>query len=326
MNRLHHFDVLTAWYREYMSVNGYRPRTIRDYGFELSFFRRFLFEKTELADIDELTPEIVRDYATYLYDRNVTATTIHHKLSALNSFFGAAYEEKKLYADYRDYINLPRVNKKLPANMLSEEETKRVFDHLEAATDNLPVKTAEDAVLLRDRAIFEVLYSTAIRRNELTGLVLADIDYDGGLLLIRSGKGGKDRIVPIGKTALEAVRRYVAEARPILAAKENETLFVNRKFGTRLGDYTVRECVMKVAKAAGLEKHVRVHGMRHTCATHLLNNGADIRYVQELLGHASLSSTQVYTHVSINKLKETHKKFHPREKGEQKDDGRTTGL
>jgi site-specific recombinase XerD len=134
--------------------------------------------------------------------------------------------------------------------------------------------------------------------------------------------------VPIGKTALEAVRRYVAEARPILAAKGVEALFVNLKFGKPLGDYTIRESVMKVAKAAGLEKHVRVHGMRHTCATHLLNNGADIRYVQELLGHASLSSTQVYTHVSINKLKETHKKFHPREKdknGEQKDDGRTTG-
>lgn len=236
MNRLHHFDVLTAWYREHMTVGGYRPRTIRDYGFELSFFRRFLFEKTETPDIDELTPEIIRDYATYLYDRNVTATTIHHKLSALNSFFGAAYEEKKLYADYRDYIELPRVNRKLPANMLSEEETKRVFDHLEAVTDTLQVKTAEDAVLLRDRAIFEVLYSTAVRRNELTGLVCADIDYDGGLLFVRSGKGGKDRIVPIGNTALEAVRRYVAEARPLLAAKGCDALFVNRKFGKALSD------------------------------------------------------------------------------------------
>jgi site-specific recombinase XerD len=314
MNRLHRFDVLVAWYREYMTVNGYRPRTIRDYSFELSFFRRFLHEKTELPDIDELTPQIIRDYAAYLFDRNVTATTIHHKLSAVNSFFCASYEQKKIYADYRDYINLPRVNKKLPANMLSEEETKRIFDHLEVATDNLQINTAEDAVLLRDRAIFEVLYSTAIRRNELTGLLLADVDYDGGLLFIRSGKGGKDRVVPIGKTALEVVRRYVAQARPILAAKGNESLFVNRKFGTRLGDYTIRECVMNVAKAAGLEKHVRVHSMRHTCATHLLNNGADIRYVQELLGHASLSSTQIYTHVSINKLKETHRKFHPREK------------
>jgi site-specific recombinase XerD len=300
-----------------MAIGGYRPRSVRDYGFELSFFRRFLLEKTELPDIDELTAEIIRDYAAYLYDRNVTAATMHHKLSALNSFFGAAYEEKKLYADYRDYIELPRVNKKLPANMLSEEETKRVFGHLEAVTDNLQVKTVEDAVLLRDRAIFEVLYSTGIRRNELTGLALADIDYDGGLLIVRGGKGGKDRIVPIGKTALEAVLRYVAEARPVLAAKGTEALFVNSKFGRPLSDYTIRESVMRTAKAAGLEKHVRVHAMRHTCATHLLNNGADIRYVQELLGHASLSSTQVYTHVSISKLKETHRKHHPRERGER---------
>lgn len=317
MNRLHHFDVLCAWYREYMSVSNYRPRTISDYAFELSFFRRFLHDKTELPDIDDLTPEILRDYCAYLYDRNVTTTTIHHKLSALISFFGAVYEKKKLYADYRGYINLPRVNKKLPVNMLTEEEIKKVFDYLEAATDNLQIKTVEDAILLRDRAIFEVLYSTGIRRNEIIGLMLGDIDYHAGLVFIRQGKGGKDRVVPIGKTALDVVRRYVTEARSLMAAKGIEVLFVNRKSGRSLGAYTIRESVMNVAKAAGLSKHVKVHAMRHTCATHLLNNGADIRYVQELLGHTSLSSTQVYTHVSINKLKETHNKYHPREKGEQ---------
>lgn len=313
MNRLHHFDILMAWYHEYMSINGYRPRTIQSYGFELSFFRRFLFDTTDLPDIDDLAPAVLRDYATYLYDRGITSTTIHHKLAVLRCFFGVAYEEKKLYADYRGYINLPRKNKKLPAGILTGEEIKRVFDYLETATDNIPVNTADDAELLRDRAIFETLYSTGIRRNELTSLALADVDYGGGLLFIRQGKGGKDRVVPIGVIALESVRRYVAEARPLLTAKWCDALFVNRKFGTPLGSYTIRESVMAVAKAAGLQKHVRVHALRHTCATHLLDNGADIRYVQELLGHASLSSTQVYTHVSINKLKETHNKYHPRE-------------
>ena len=316
MDRLHRFDVLIAWYREYMTIDNYRPRTVKDYGFELSFFRRFLIDKTDLPDIDDLTPQILHDYAAYLYDRGIGAATIHHKLSALSSFFCAAYEQKKLYADYRGYIHLPRVNKKLPANILTEEETKRVFDYLESVTNDLQVKTADDAALLRDRAIFEVFYSTGIRRNELTGLAAADIDYDGGLVFIRQGKGGKDRVVPIGRTALESVRRYVAEARPVLATKDCDALFVNGKNGGKLGDYTIRERVIKVTKAAGLQKHVRVHGLRHSCATHMLNHGADIRYVQELLGHVSLSSTQVYTHVSINKLKEMHTRYHPREKGE----------
>ena len=323
MNRLHHFDVLRAWHKEYMGINNYRPRTIKDYAFELSFFRRFLFEKTDLADIDDLAREHLHDFAASLYDSGICAGSIHHKLSVLNSFFSACYEQKKLYADLRAAINMPRVNKKLPAHILSEEETKTVFDYLESATDNLDVTTDEEAILLRDRAVFELLYSTAIRRNEATHLKIGDIDFDNGMVFVKEGKGGKDRVVPMGKTALDAVRRYQAEARPRLAAPGCDILFVNRK-GRRMHDETIRESVMHATQGAGLKKHVRVHALRHSCATHLLNHGADIRYVQELLGHASLSSTQIYTHVSINKLKETHRKHHPREQNDfsqEKDNG-----
>lgn len=315
MNRLHHLDMLLAWYEEYLTINNYRPRSIQAYSFDLSLFRRFLSDKTDLEDIDDLTPQLLRDYVAALYDKGNSAGTIHHKLAALNGFFKAAYEEKKLYADYRGHINLPRVNKKLPANILTEEETRKIFDYHESVTDDLQVKTPDDALLLRDRAIFEVFYSTGIRRNEATGLKLADVDYENGLMFIHEGKGGKDRVVPIGRIALGSIRRYAIEARPLLTTEGNDFLFINRA-GRHISHNTIRAIVIKVVKAAGLTKHVKIHGIRHTCATHMLNHGADIRYVQELLGHASLSSTQVYTHVSIKKLKETHAKCHPREQGE----------
>ena len=323
MNRLHRFAVLAAWFREYLTISGYRPGTVKDYCFELSFFRRWVEKNTEIADIDDLTPQILHDYAAGLHDRQLSQKTIHHKLAAIAAFVTAAYEEKKLYADLRRHILLPRLSKTLPAGVLTEEETRRVFDFLESAADRLcTVRTLRDAVLLRDIAVFEVLYSTGIRRNEAQRLRLGDVDRDNGLLFVRDGKGGKDRVVPIGGKSLEAIRRYVEKARPLLlAVPDSGFLFITRK-GRRVGEYTMRQTVINVTKAAGIGRHVKVHTIRHTCATHMLNHGADIRFVQELLGHASLSSTQIYTHVSINKLKETHRKHHPREQREEEDHGR----
>jgi integrase/recombinase XerD len=315
MNRLHSFDVLTAWYREYMGVSNYRPRTVRDYSFEISFFRRWLESETDAADVDEITPRILHDYAAALYDRGLCPKTAHHKLAALSSFFKAAYSENKLYGDLSRHIQLPRIGRSLPAGMLTEEETRRIFDYLETITASLSVKDLAGAVVVRDRAVFEVLYSTGMRRGEVTGLKLDDIDYESGLLFVRQGKGGKDRVVPIGEKSLEAVRRYVAEARSLFAAAGSDYLFVTR-WGGRMGDFTIRQTVINVTQGAGIARHVKVHALRHTCATHMLNHGADIRYVQELLGHACLTSTQVYTHVSVNKLKETHRKYHPREQKE----------
>ena len=315
VNRLHTFDVLTAWYREYLAVRGYRPSTARAYCYELSFFRRFLIEHTELADIDELDGPTLRGYISSIYERGIGMSGGHYKLTAVRSFLGALYDEKKLYLDLRSHIHLPRRARKLPANVLSEEHTAKLFGALENATAFPRVHTLDHAALLRDRAILETLYSTGVRLGELRRLALRDIDYEGGVVFVRDGKGGKDRVVPIGRTARESLRRYTDEARPLLAPSTPcDTLFLTR-FGRPIGDYTIREAVRRAAAAAGLEGKVRVHDIRHTCATHMLNHGADIRYVQELLGHASLSSTQIYTHVSIRRLRETHERHHPREKG-----------
>ena len=314
MNRLHQYDVLCAWYREHMAINGYRPRSIKDYTFELRYFRRFLEECDGMQDIDDITPALLQAYATSLYDKGLASATLHHKLSALNSFFGTLYEENKIYVDLRGHLQRPKVGKKLPAGILTEEETQRILEYIERTTQKPQVLTLNDAVELRDCAIFDAFYSTGMRRNELTALTLDHIRAAEGLVHIHQGKGGKDRVVPIGAAALATVQRYIETARPFLAHGPCPYLFVTRH-SQCLGSYTVRQAVIRVTQTAGITRHVKVHTLRHTCATHLLNNGADIRYVQELLGHATLSSTQIYTHVSIGKLQETHRNCHPREKG-----------
>jgi integrase/recombinase XerC len=314
MNRFHRLDVLAAWYREYLSVNGYRPRTVADYTFELSFFRRFLERETYKKDIEEIDAELLRNYTSWLYTRECTPHTIHHKLAALRNFFTVLYEQHKLYINLTDALIMPRVNKSLPGTVLSEKEMADVFEYLESRTEK-PVRSFNDALLVRDRAILEVLYSTGMRRNELLNLHIGDINAANGIITIREGKGGKDRVVPIGRIGIDTLDTYIRTARPRLAGiVTKDELFLNR-WGGCLGQQGVKDIVTRIIERAGITKHVRVHDIRHTCATHLLDNGADIRYVQELLGHESLSSTQIYTHVSINKLKESHRKYHPREQG-----------
>jgi integrase/recombinase XerD len=320
MNRFHRFDVLCAWYKEYATVKGFRPRTVHEYLLEVAFFRRWLEKQTEVQDIDEITPAMVRDFATVLYDKKKAPATIRRNLTSLKSFFSSLYAEHKLYIDLSTAVSLPRIGKKLPTDILTEEEAGKIIDHLESLTSNTKVRTLADAIRLRDHAIFEVLYSTGIRRGELMALRLGDVNYSDGLITIKQGKGGKDRVVPIGEKSLEIVRRYVTSARGMFAqGKSPDALFLTSK-GASMGRMTVRETVMRIVREAGITRHVKTHGIRHTCATHMLNHGADIRYVQELLGHSCLSSTQVYTHVSIKQLKESHRKFHPREREEFSDD------
>jgi integrase/recombinase XerC len=313
---MHRYDVLTAWYKEFITVKGFRPRSVKAYLFELSFFRRYLADHTDIADIDHLSADHLRAYTTYLYDRNNTPRTIANKITALKSFFATLYAEHKIYLDHTSHLVQPRIGKSLPTNILTESEAGVLFEYLETRATAFAAHTREQARILRDRAVLEVLYGTGARLSELLALRLGDITYDEGLIAIRDGKGGKDRVVPIGDKGLESLATYVRSGRRYFAGhKSGDRLFLNR-FGAPLGSEGLRYILDTTLKAAGIEKHLRVHDLRHTCATHMLNHGADIRFVQELLGHASLSSTQVYTHVSIAKLKESHRKFHPRESGE----------
>lgn len=310
-NRFHRYTILCTWHEEHLNMKNYRPRTIEDYMRELFLFRCWLENVTDVEDIDEITGETLYGYTAYLYDRALASSSIGRKVAALKTFFGALYDENKLYVDLRKHLHYPRVVKRLPSNILTEKEIQTVLKYLEDITASLSITDAANALLLRNHAVFEVAYGAGLRRAEIIGLELDSINYQEHLLSIHDGKGGKSRVLPLGKKGLSIVRRYVTEARPYLRPHCNNVFISCR--GNPFDPQTVRTCVQKVIQDAGIEKPTTLHGLRHACATHMLNNGADIRYVQELLGHADLGTTQVYTHISIGKLKETHNKYHPRE-------------
>jgi len=167
----------------------------------------------------------------------------------------------------------------------------------------------------RDRAVVEVLYATGIRNAELRGLTLADFDAEAGTLFVRAGKGGKDRVLPLGPLVTAIVSDYVQIARPKLAKRPGVTSLFVSNHGWPLWPASVVRIVDLSAKRAGIKKAVRPHRLRHACATHMLQGGADVRHIQRLLGHSSLSTTEVYTRVEIGDLKAVHKRFHPRERG-----------
>jgi integrase/recombinase XerD len=197
------------------------------------------------------------------------------------------------------------------SGLLTEEEVNRIFDYY----TGVPIcrRPREDAHFFRDHAILEVLYGCGLRNGEMEKLSVEDISFDNGTVTVRDGKGGHGRLVPIGEAGLQALRRYLHTARPKLNVHNKPELFLNR-FGYPMGEAGFLYIVKEAAKKAGINKRITVHGFRHSCATHMLNKGADIRYVQELLGHKSLNTTQHYTHLSIKDLKEAHHKYHPRER------------
>lgn len=219
MKKLHDFTVLVAWYIEYLELKNFRPRTLSDYQFELMFFCRYLDNHTDVKEIDGITPTVIRDYIAWLYNRKLASGTIGHKTAVLKGFFKALYRENKIYRDLAPSIHIPSITKRLPENILSEEEIKKIYIYLEEKANHLDLNIKHDVLFLRDYAVFEVLYSTGIRRNELINLCLGNIDYSRGLVEIRNGKGGKDRVVPIGQAGLEIVYDYFSKARMILNKK-----------------------------------------------------------------------------------------------------------
>ncbi len=312
MKRFHQFDILSAWFKEHLQIGKYQPRTVDDYLFELSFFRRFIEKEYHITDIDDMEIQDLYNYTAFLYERTLAPKTIAHKLSAIKCFFKTLYEQNKLYKDLSANLCIPRSGKTLPRKILTEKEIKKAFDYLEKQISKKPIKTFADALLLRNWAVFELFYSTGMRLNEFLILKIGDVNFDDGMVFIR-GKGAREKVTPVGSVCLAVLTRYLKESRPILAKADSDYLFVSTH-GKSISAEATREIVRGICKKAKIEKKVCVHSLRHSCATHMLNNGADIRYVQELLGHRCLSSTQVYTHVSIQKLKNTHSKHHPREK------------
>jgi integrase/recombinase XerC len=248
-------------------------------------------------------PEEARTYLAFLNDKGYSKATIARKLATLRSFYKYLVKTNRRDSNPLTAIRTPKQDKRLP-RFLEFEEVKRLLE----------TPPTDSWLGARDRAILETLYSTGIRVSELVGLNMDDIDFLGEVIHIR-GKGKKERITPISSSALQAIQHYM-EYRNRRAQSnshfDSKVLFVN-KHGQRLSTRSVRRKMDKYLKQAGLDPAISPHTLRHSFATHMLNNGADLRSVQELLGHQSLSTTQVYTHLTTKKLKEVYDNAHPRE-------------
>jgi len=254
--------------------------------------------------------EEIRAYLAFLNNKDYSKSTIARKLATLRSFYKFLVKRGRLDSNPVTPVRTPKQDKKLP-RFLEYEEVKRLLE----------TPPVDNWLGARDRAILETLYSTGIRVSELVGLNMEDIDFLGEVAHIR-GKGKKERIAPISSSALQTIQHYMEYRNKRAQSNANfdsKVLFVN-KHGRRLSTRSVRRKMDKYLKMAGLDPAISPHTLRHSFATHMLNNGADLRSVQELLGHQSLSTTQIYTHLGTSKLKEVYENAHPREQGEMEPD------
>src|SRR6266550_3485832 len=302
--------MLEEFIRQYATHLRYErnvsPHTLRNYLSDLTQFQRFVIER-ELArdgddnvNVEQITVHVIRAYlASLTQDRK--KSSIGRKLAALKGFFRYLLATHKMTRNPLLTIHSPKQEEPLPA-FLSVDD---VFQLLGA----IKIKTQLD---VRDRAALEVFYSSGVRVSELVGMNWADIDFQLGILRV-VGKGSKERIVPVGEIALQALRDYSVEQRKKwqVAGKGGTAVFLNNR-GGRITTRSVARIVEKHLKQAGLQIKMGPHGLRHSFATHLLNSGADLRSIQELLGHASLSTTQRYTHLNLDQLTAVYDKAHPR--------------
>lgn len=289
-----------------LGAAGYAASTIGSRRLHLTQFVAWC-DARGLTTAEELTPGILERYQQWLTGRRQTDgralgwATQANKVTAVRMLLAWATRTKRLLVNPAAALDPPRLPKRLPRAVLSVSETERVLAQPNLAT----------ALGLRDRAILEVLYSTGLRRMELIGLDLPDLDAERGVVLVREGKGKKDRVVPIGARAIAWVHRYLDTVRSRLVhARDPGALFVSAR-GTRIRPTRLTERLHRYVVAAGVGKPGSVHIFRHTMATLMHDAGADIRDLQEILGHAQLSTTEIYTHVSIERLKAVHAQTHP---------------
>lgn len=304
------WPVLKARYLEHLKVQNYAPRTLESLEAHVRFFLEYLEKETRIEDLCELGHEDMTAYQTWLYfaetrrgkEKPLCLNTQGARLSAVQGFFRHLFKQGVLFHDPAASLEKPKHHTPLPRGILSDAHVLAL----------LKAPDVQTSLGLRDRAILEMLYATGIRNEELRSLKLQDVDRETGQVRV-TGKGTKDRVVPVGRIALNWLTLYLQQARPGLVNGCDHGLLFVSKNGRKLTTLSLIDVVKKYARKAGLPEAVTPHGLRHTCATHLLRAGADIRHIQVLLGHSSLATTQIYTHVDITDLKKVHRMYHPRE-------------
>jgi integrase/recombinase XerD len=296
---------LVTSFLDYLKVEkGLASLTVKAYESDLEQYAEFLLRRKRA--LRDARRQDVRDFLNALLSNGVDGRSVARKLSTLRHFYKYLLLDRYIQADPTLNIDTPRQWKVLPKS-LAKDEVERVLQGPPRARDD----RLSQALTLRDRAILEVFYAGALRVSEIISVKLEDLKLEMGYVLVR-GKGDKERIVPLGRAAQEIVQTYLRDARPLLAAgKSSPTLFVARgaKPITRQ-----RAWQMVNAASGGAGRHASPHMLRHSCATHMVEGGADLRTVQTILGHADISTTQVYTHLALDRLNKVYKQHHPRSK------------
>jgi integrase/recombinase XerD len=301
-------EIMIRRYLEWIGARGYAAMTVKGRSYDLVYFRQWC-EDRGITDPQEVSRAVLERYQSYLhYSQNKTkknqklsARTQHLRLSTLKCFFQWLSKYNHITGNPASEIVLPKLGKHLPRAVLTIREIEKVLNGIDI----------KSPLGLRDRAILETLYSTGIRRMELCNLKNQDLNLEEGFVMIREGKNNKDRVVPIGERAIAWLDKYLWDSRPLLAPDPDYGMVFLTTHGKPIKPKHLTCITNKYVKLAGSGKTGSCHLFRHTMATLMLDGGADIRYIQEMLGHARLETTQVYTSVSKKKLKEVHKKTHP---------------
>jgi len=286
---------------DYLRVEkGLSPNSILSYQRDLTKYLNFL-RAQNIEDIKKVTKEDILDFLFSLREK-VCPSTVARSLSSIKNFHRFLLREKITNNDPSNLIETPKLEKKIP-QVLSFDEVERIIK-----TPNL--KKVQG---IRDRAILELMYASGLRVSEVALLKVNDVNREVGFLRCR-GKSSKERIVPLGSTALKFLEKYLKEARPKLAKGGGSPYLFLAQGGRPLTRQSIWKMIKELVKRARIKKRVSPHTLRHSFATHLIERGADLRSVQEMLGHASITTTQIYTHINKLRLKEIHLRFHPRAK------------
>lgn len=303
-------DLVRERYRQQLELLNYSARTLTTQATYFNRLGEFLAE-VNIQDVGAMTSQTLHDFQRWLfYEPTVkgvarTVASQNRVLSFIRSLFEFLHQEGLITHNPTAALKLAREPDPLPKNVLTPQEARKIVE----APDT------SNAVGYRDRTLLEVLYSTGIRKAELLNLKVEDINIEEELLTVRKGKGAKDRVVPLSGVACKYLETYIKAIRPeLLRGHATDVLFVSLRHGYTLGTHSIGHIVEKYTRQARVKKKVTPHLWRHTCATHLLKNNANLRHVQEMLGHRSLATTERYLRLTITDLKEAHRKFHPREK------------
>lgn len=312
------FERLRRQFLAHIDVErGLSKATVSAYGSDLAKYRAWLAEQG-IQDLGSVTTRDVERYVAFLDASGESASSKARRLASIHAFHRFALSEHAVANDVSAQVKAPKGASTLP-DVLTVDEVTRLLDAIPVsqshARDEDSAGSADDPVMLRDKALLEFMYATGARVSEVCGANLDDVDLEAKVARLM-GKGSKQRLVPVGGYACEAIARYLRGGRPQLEAKskgpaERRALFLNKR-GRRLSRQSVWETIREAGRRAHIDKPLHPHTLRHSFATHLIQGGADVRTVQELLGHASVTTTQIYTHVSPETLIETYLTSHPR--------------